>query len=493
MATIETDKRAGAVQGEVRMLIDGELVEAASGKRFDNINPATEEVLGQVADAVGRRHGAAPSPRPGARSTRPTGRPNRALRQRCLAAAAGRHRERAGGAAAPSWWPRSAARSRSPTAPARRAARGRPRSGRPRSIDEFEWERDLPDGHAFGSPAGARSCKEPAGVVGAIVPWNYPFEVTLAEAGPGARHRQHHDRQARARHAVERHPPRSPGRRADRHPRRRVQRRHVVGPPRRRGARPRPARRPHLVHRLDRDRPAHHGEGRADDEAPLPRARRQVGRHRPRRRRPRGEAARRPACVCIHGGQGCAMLTRMLVPRTRYDEASSSPRRASRNVPYGDPTDPGNLQGPQISAKQRERVLGYIEKGVAEGARLVVGGGRPAHLEQGLVRRADAVRRRRQLDDDRPGGDLRAGARRHPVRRRRRRRAHRQRQPVRPRRVCHLGFDERALAVGAPHPGRDASASTAASPTAPTRRSAATRPAASAARTASRASSSTRK
>ena len=37
--------------GEVRMLIDGELVEAASGKRFDNINPATEEVLGQVADA----------------------------------------------------------------------------------------------------------------------------------------------------------------------------------------------------------------------------------------------------------------------------------------------------------------------------------------------------------------------------------------------------------------------------------------------------------
>ena len=50
MATIETD-RPGTVQGEVRMLIDGELVEAASGKRFDNVNPATEEVLGEVADA----------------------------------------------------------------------------------------------------------------------------------------------------------------------------------------------------------------------------------------------------------------------------------------------------------------------------------------------------------------------------------------------------------------------------------------------------------
>src|SRR3954453_18963092 len=50
MATIETD-RPGTVHGEVRMLIDGELVEAASGKRFDNVNPATEEVLGEVADA----------------------------------------------------------------------------------------------------------------------------------------------------------------------------------------------------------------------------------------------------------------------------------------------------------------------------------------------------------------------------------------------------------------------------------------------------------
>ena len=44
--------------GEVRMLIGGELVEAASGKRFENVNPATEEVLGEVADAVGRGHAA---------------------------------------------------------------------------------------------------------------------------------------------------------------------------------------------------------------------------------------------------------------------------------------------------------------------------------------------------------------------------------------------------------------------------------------------------
>ena len=41
------------------------------------------------------------------------------------------------------------------------------------------------------------------------------------------------------------------------------------------------------------------------------------------------------------------------------------------------------MMGPLISAKQRDRVLGYIDKGVAEGAKLVMGGGRPAHLPTG--------------------------------------------------------------------------------------------------------------
>jgi aldehyde dehydrogenase (NAD+) len=89
------------------------------------------------------------------------------------------------------------------------------------------------------------------------------------------------------------------------------------------------------------------------------------------------------AFVVVHAGQGCAMLTRLLVPRARYDEAVEAVAATMAVLPYGDPTDPGNLQGPQISAKQRERVLGYIDKGVAEGARLVMGGGRPAHLDKG--------------------------------------------------------------------------------------------------------------
>jgi aldehyde dehydrogenase (NAD+) len=58
-------------------------------------------------------------------------------------------------------------------------------------------------------------------------------------------------------------------------------------------------------------------------------------------------------------------------------------KAAFESVPYGDPTDPSNIMGPLINARQRDRVLGYIEKGKAEGAKLLVGGGRPQHLEKG--------------------------------------------------------------------------------------------------------------
>ena len=90
------------------------------------------------------------------------------------------------------------------------------------------------------------------------------------------------------------------------------------------------------------------------------------------------------ATVCTHGGQGCALTTRLLLPRSRYEEGVALAAEAFRRWSYGDPRDPKNLQGPQISRRQQERVLAYIEKGTAEGARLVVGGGRPAHLPEGF-------------------------------------------------------------------------------------------------------------
>jgi aldehyde dehydrogenase (NAD+) len=87
--------------------------------------------------------------------------------------------------------------------------------------------------------------------------------------------------------------------------------------------------------------------------------------------------------VCTHGGQGCVMLTRMLLPRSRYEEGISLMEDGFRTVAYGDPTDPANFQGPQINAAQREKILRYIEQGKEQGARVVVGGGRPSHLPKG--------------------------------------------------------------------------------------------------------------
>ena len=87
--------------------------------------------------------------------------------------------------------------------------------------------------------------------------------------------------------------------------------------------------------------------------------------------------------VCSNAGQGWVLTTRLLVPRSRYDEALAILESAFRNVPYGDPTDRNNVMGPLINAAQRERVLSYIEKGKAEGARLVVGGRKPERFAKG--------------------------------------------------------------------------------------------------------------
>jgi aldehyde dehydrogenase (NAD+) len=90
-----------------------------------------------------------------------------------------------------------------------------------------------------------------------------------------------------------------------------------------------------------------------------------------------GKVCPAAAMTCIHGGQGCAIATRWLVPRSRYEEAVELMKTAFEAWNYGDPTNPANLQGPQVSRLQQERVLSFIEKGKAEGARCLVGGGKP--------------------------------------------------------------------------------------------------------------------
>ena len=77
------------------------------------------------------------------------------------------------------------------------------------------------------------------------------------------------------------------------------------------------------------------------------------------------------------------MQTRLLLPRSRYDEGVELITAGMAAVPYGDPSSDAVVMGPLVSAKQRDRVLGYIAKGQEEGAKLVFGGGRPADLPKG--------------------------------------------------------------------------------------------------------------
>lgn len=80
--------------------------------------------------------------------------------------------------------------------------------------------------------------------------------------------------------------------------------------------------------------------------------------------------------VCFHAGQGCAITTRLLVPRSRYEEAVGILEAvyAGYSEMWGDPDEPTNVMGPVISERQRDRVMSYIESGKEEGARLLAGG-----------------------------------------------------------------------------------------------------------------------
>jgi aldehyde dehydrogenase (NAD+) len=80
--------------------------------------------------------------------------------------------------------------------------------------------------------------------------------------------------------------------------------------------------------------------------------------------------------VIYHAGQGCAISTRLLVPKSRYAEAVKALEQAYAGyaTSWGDFNDPTHLMGPVISKKQLERVMSYVELGKKEGARLLAGG-----------------------------------------------------------------------------------------------------------------------
>lgn len=79
------------------------------------------------------------------------------------------------------------------------------------------------------------------------------------------------------------------------------------------------------------------------------------------------------ACF-LNSGQTCSAHTRMLVPRARYEEVKALARQFAATYVPGDPAQETTRLGPLISTAQRDRVLGYIRKGLEEGAELIAGG-----------------------------------------------------------------------------------------------------------------------
>jgi aldehyde dehydrogenase (NAD+) len=366
---------------ERRMLIDGKLAAAADGREFDNLNPATEEVLGQVADGsaedMRRAIGAA------RRAFDETDwSVNRELRARCLL-----QLQEAIESEVEEFRSELVAEVGTPVSVTYMAQLDWPLADAFRwpakMISEFEWERRLPDTSLVGYPSHRAVRREAIGVVGAIVPWNFPFEVTANKLGPIL---------ATGNTVILKPAPDTPWN-ATRLGRLIAEKTDI------------PAGVVNVVTSSDNlvgeeltldprvDLISFTGStatGKRIMEkgaATLKRVFLELG----------GKSAMivcddadfaavlpSGAAACMHSGQGCALQTRILLPRSRYAEGVAILTEVMRHIPYGDPTDPGNLQGPLISALQRDRVQSYIDQGVAEGATLAVGGGRPAHLDKGF-------------------------------------------------------------------------------------------------------------
>jgi aldehyde dehydrogenase (NAD+) len=369
------------VIGEARLLIDGKLVDASGGATFDNVNPATEEVLGVVADGTAADMQAAIDAARRAFDTTDWA-TNHAFRKQCLlqlqAALESEQEELRAELVAEVGCPVLITYGPQLDAPLREAL-----TWPAEQIDTFPWSRSLGPKDPFGMGNTEREVwKEPIGVVGVIVPWNFPVEIILNKLGPVL---------AMGNTMVLKPAPDTPWN-ATRIGRLIAEKTDI--PP---GVVNIVVSSDHLVGEVlttspDVDLIAFTGSsatGRRIMEAASatlkPVFLELGGKSVNLMLEDADFSAVGPSAssVCFHGGQGCAMPTRLLVPRTKYADAVEAAAEAFKAVSYGDPTDASNLMGPLVSQKQRERVLGYIEKGKAEGARLVTGGGRPAHLDKG--------------------------------------------------------------------------------------------------------------
>ncbi|MGH7289352.1 MAG: aldehyde dehydrogenase family protein [Myxococcota bacterium] len=369
------------VTGESRLLIDGKLVPATGGRTYANVNPASEEVIGQVADATREdmERAIAAARRAFDSSDWSTNLAKRAKCLRQLQAALAKHKEELR--------PQIVAEVGTPimlTYAVQQDSCIQDMLWDVECAERYAWEHELGVHEFFGSKSRRVVRKEPIGVAGLITPWNFPFMLNLSKIVPAL---------MAGCTAVLKAAPDTPwsatwiGKLI-------VEETELP---------------PGVLNVITAKDPADVGDQLSGD----PRVdlisftgSTAIGKHIMRRGADSlkrvflelgGKSAQiflddadllklvpaAGAGICIHGGQGCAITTRMLLPRSRYAECVEALKVAYQNIPYGDPTQMGNVMGPLVNAKQRERVLGHIEKGKAEGARCLVGGGRPAKFAKG--------------------------------------------------------------------------------------------------------------
>jgi aldehyde dehydrogenase (NAD+) len=370
-----------ATEGEERLLIDGELRTARSGRVFETLNPATGAVLGVAADggpedmedAIGAARRAFDS----------TGwSTDLELRVRCLRQLRQAFERHADGIRA-----MTIAETGSPLFMTHTAQLDAPVEslGWVADLAEgYEWESDLGVAEPMGIPSRRWVRREATGVVGAITPWNVPHQINLAKLGPAL---------AAGNTVVLKPAPDTPwcatvlGRliaeetdipagvvnivpSAD----------HALGAAL--STDPRVDQvsftgstatgRKVMASAADSVKKVFLELGGKSafvvlDDADL-----------------RGACATAAFTVCTHAGQGCAITTRLLVPRTLFDDAVSSMTKVMGKLQAGDPTDPGTICGPLISARQRDRVESYLRLAVDEGGSFALGGGRPEGLGDGF-------------------------------------------------------------------------------------------------------------
>ena len=366
---------------EDRLLIGGKLVAAADGATYENVNPATEQVVGVAADAGDADIDAAVA---AARSafddmTWATDHRFRAACLRQLQAALERHKEELRLTVVTEVG--------APVLLTHSAQLDTPVAGLTFAADlaeSYQYRQELGEVDTMTGRSRRYTLREPVGVVAAIVPWNFPVQIELAKTGPAL---------AAGCTVVLKGAPDTPWSAS------------VLGrivaeetdiPPgvfnvitsSRNEAGQR------LVEDPRVDLVSFTGStatGRSIMSAAAPTMKRlflELG----------GKSALvvlddadLPTAAIIaafqitaHAGQGCAVTSRVIAPRGQVDSVVEQIVGMLAGISYGDPTDSSNMMGPLISERQRQRVLGYIESARAEVGTIVTGGGVPAHLPTGF-------------------------------------------------------------------------------------------------------------